>query len=227
VLEFSETVNASTLVASGITFKATGTSSAVTLTDGAVKSKQYSTSITYALVDNDVDRITALEDLATSASTTIVALAQGAVADMAGVKIQTTSETVRAGGYYSDATKPTLLSYTIDMNALVIVFEFSETINATSLENSLKSGKVTLQNTASTALRTSHHSLTGGTIAYSKTDSTRLNVTISDDDANSIKLLRGLAVATQNNTFLVLAAGTIDDMAHNGIAAFSAGSSSS
>jgi hypothetical protein len=222
-LSFYETVNASTLVASGITFKADGTSSSVTLTDGAVTSAEYSTSVTFALVDADVDRITAFDDLATTEGNTVIELANNAIKDMAGNPVVTAAKTAKTGAYQADAKKPTLLSYILNMDSLELSLEFSETVNATSLAQSLKSKKITFQDTSLTASATSTHSLSGGKISYTTTDSTRVNVTLTADDANAIKLLRGLAIAGADNTFMVFVKDTIADMAGNGIAAVTVG----
>ena len=130
-ITFTETVNASSFDPTRITISSA--TQDYTLT-GAATGATYSTVVTLALLDVDLDEIKVLTELATAASNTLVNAAVGAVRDMAGVRnTVAVPSLIQVTNFTEDSTAPTLVAAVLDMNTLTAHLRFSETVNASSL----------------------------------------------------------------------------------------------
>ena len=207
-LNFTETVNSSTLVVSQITIL-NKLASQVVLTSGkVVNQNEYTTSVVLSLVTKDLNKIKADLLLATGTANTFVSMKIDTIKDMIGNgNAQVVSK--EANGFTDDSVKPTLTSFILDMDKMEVRLTFDETVPASTLE----SKAITIQNNAAAA--TSSVPLTGGK------HNTTLNeivviVSLLPADANAIKKARDLGTV-KTNTFISITDEMVNDMNSNKI----------
>jgi hypothetical protein len=95
------------------------------------------TSNTELLVDLDTNDMHALKlatDICTAEGDTVLDVAAGGIADMAGVGIVAVQLGVSAGGYAPDTIAPQLVSMDVDLNASLVILNFDEPVLAGSLD---------------------------------------------------------------------------------------------
>jgi hypothetical protein len=153
----------------------------------------------------DFNAVTVDTTLATNGPTTFVALASGALRDMAGVAVVSIAATaaVPVSSYTADTVLPVLTSFALNLNETFLVLSFSETVNASSLTVS----QITLQNTGSNA--STPITLTATSVA-SGSNGPVIVVTLSTADDERIKL-----ADLRAPVFLSAPSGAISDMSGN------------
>ncbi|XP_065887295.1 uncharacterized protein [Dysidea avara] len=127
--------------------------------------------------------------------------------------------------YTPDTTSPVLLNFDIDLNEGTLVFSFSETVDATTLQVE----EITLQNTNDSNF-TESYNLTDSTLLENVTDINNLTMPISTfnapilklyfspTDLNAIKKLSSLATEL-SDTYLSITNQVIKDMVGNNVTA--------
>jgi hypothetical protein len=132
-LVFNEAIDATTLTSNSVKILK-GKSSPVNhpfSNDGTTQSTDGTTYI-MKIATADFNALTKAEDLATSQADTFLSISAGGVKDMTGrsSKVIADADALQATAYVDDTQKPTLDTYTLDMNAGELILTFSETMNA-------------------------------------------------------------------------------------------------
>ena len=112
-----------------------------------------------------------------------------------------------------DLISPSLAAFNLDLNADTLTLEFSETVNAASLNVT----QITLQSEQS-GIFGQNYTFTA-TSQTSSPDSTTIIIDISRQDSNAIKFLTELAQDVQS-TYVSLTAMAIQDMNFNPVVPF-------
>ena len=207
-LTFSEPIKASSVKATSFILrdKTTTTSNTYNLTGGTASTTN-SDKIDITLSSADVEAVQKLTAIAVSNATTAIEFGASAVTDMADVAIAASSK--HASSFVPDTTRPTLSSFSIDLDVGILTITFSEVIRATSI----KPAQFVLQNLNESA--TSSFTLTSRTqIADSKV----VNFTLPKADFDAIRANTALATA-RADSFLNITAGGVADMVGNTIGA--------
>jgi hypothetical protein len=211
IMSFSESVDDTTLQVSQLTIQSSGdgTGASHTLTGGDIGLVQHDI-IEVNLTTSDMNAIKALPTLATSTANSFVSFPTTAVQDMAGnnVTAVATSAAVQVASFEADATAPTLVSFTFNLNNGTVSMTFDETVNV----SSLSTGSMALAaSTSATIGSTNYFAISGGLVA-SETYSTVATFVLPDDDLHAIKLLTSLGTA-DSNTRLTVNSTLVVDMA--------------
>ena len=169
----------------------------------------HSTVVSITISDQDFNSLTAQTRLVTSRDDSYIRLLFNAIRDMNENPIEEilNGNAILVSQYTPDTSNPSLLSFSIDMDALFLYLTFSETMNTSSL------------NITTISL---HQGLSPSGQSFTLTSSplteTRFSeivfIYFSREDANEIKRLRQLA-QSQNSTYLSLTSVTITDMNSN------------
>ena len=240
-LEFSETVNASSLIIPDLLLQNSSDSplSSLSIYNSTVISSNYFTLYVEFEIDflNHLKRI---DDLATSANNTYLSYPSVTLLDMNGNEVvpisSTSAKEVR--DYINDATRPFLLDFDLDMDEGILTLSFSETIRVSTLQtqqlvlsqfsyisyelSGLGSG-YGLSGSASGSgfldfsglvMSVDWYNLTGGEVQPN--DSHIVTITITDEDLNEIKKRRNLATSAEN-TYILYGSMALDDMYGNPI----------
>ena len=220
LLQFSETVNASSFLPQSITIQNSISS--------PTRSYTLSSSSSFTHVVDDTIRVTlttvdlqAIKDLsnighagalgsglARGLSTTFISLSAGSVYDMAGnpaVAISS-SRSLQAVAYTADITPPIISAFSLDMNLGILSLTFSKTVQTTSFNITA----VALQNNPVTPT-------IGYTLAATTTftlNGVVLTITIGSNDLNSIKSNWPLASSLQT-TSISASQNFVEDLASN------------
>ena len=109
--------------------------------------------------------------------------------------------------YVSDATRPELSSFSLDINSGLLTLQFSETVNATSLSPSAISFQGDVPFVQENSIRLSG----GSTSSY---DNPEILFQLSINDLNEIKRLTKLATDI-NNTYISITADLVNDQDEN------------
>ncbi len=181
------------------------------------------TELTLKLTFDDRNELKRLVALATTSENTYISITSAFIEDMNEnpvVSIDADSA-LNVTTYTPDMTPPQLLRYDLDMDGPVLTLFFSETVDTSSLNVS----GITLQST--------EEAIDGLTQSYILTDLPRpfgsytpsgnspvVEIEIGETDSNVIKFLTDLA-QSDNTTYLVISADTIDDMNGNNVVAIS------
>ena len=130
-LSFSETVNALSLNASGISFV---NNSGATLNDSLVVSLSMATSMVnftdvmeLTLISEDLNTLKGTVNLATNISDTFIIITSDAVTDMSNNPVL--SANIQAQDYTPDETAPSLTVFRLDLDSRRVIFEFTEALN--------------------------------------------------------------------------------------------------
>ena len=220
LLTFSEVVNATSIDVTQITlqgmFDSSGLEDRYTLSvgvNGSVTSQIDSTEITVHLGPDDLNEIKRLTNLATSRGNSFLVLTSDTIRDMNGNRVEPRVDgvsTLQATLFNEDQTSPSLAAFNIDLNEGTLTLEFSETVNAASLDVI----QITLQSERlGSGLFVQDYTLTASSQSLSA-DNTTIVIDISRQDLNSIKFRTELAQDVQS-THLSLTASTIRDMNSN------------
>ena len=219
-LNFTETVNVSTLNIQEITLQPTNddglmTNSYTLSIIGSPPGGSFSNSTDGPIVmiyigDRDLNEIKRIPELATLANNTYISITAIAVSDMVGLElipVETyNASNVEFNGYVPDTTDPMLVSFDFDLNSGLLELTFDETIDAETLDQT----EIILQNLADTPIE--YYRLRTGEIL--SMDDPILSYNLSFNDLNQVKLLRSLAI-NNDSTYINLALGTVMDMAYD------------
>ena len=216
LLVFDETVDSGTFSATSVTLQdhPSNPVQLVTLEAFSRTDSPDGTDFAVILSPDDFNSITATFPLATMNDNTFIALAIGAVQDMAGIpsaEIPSTNA-LPITDHTQDRVRPSLSDFVLDLDNGVLTLTFNESVNVTSTDST----QITVQNSPSNA--TSMFTLTGGIV--NQRDSTTIDINLLPNDFNRIKQLTDLATVV-SNTYLSLTAATISDMNRNPVLALS------
>ena len=217
LLTFSETVDATSVNATQFTLLSSPTDPALhnyTLTSDSKVVSPHGPVINVSLSVYDLNEIKKLTGLATSPLDTFLALTDMAASDRSGnpVLSREGNTSLQAAAVIEDLQKPELDHFTFDLNEGLIIFTFSETVNA----SSLNVAHVTLlsSNTSNATMYT----LTGGTVLSE--DGPEVTLMLSFYDLNEIKHLLDLMTGADNystNSYLTINASAIRDNDGNAV----------
>ena len=218
-LTFSEVVNASSINVTLFTLIAGPNLTDVsrTLTEGvngSYTSNTDGTEITIYLGSNDLNEIKRLLDLGTSVTDSYLSFSSYAIRDMNGNRVipRTSTNPIRVSLYTEDGIRPTLAAFNLDINRGLLSLEFSETVNAASLNVS----GITLHSAPYGEANESFSFTSSSTT--SSNDGTGILVNISRNNLNNIKFLTDLAQNFESS-YLAIENGAIRDINFNPIVA--------
>ena len=208
-LEFSETVNATSLNMTGIGLhsSAQGPSNQSIYFTGGSLLHEDGTRLVVNISRNDLNTIKFLTDLANSPETTYLSIGTGGVLDMNSNPVMSISQfdSIPVSTYIFDEIGPTLESFKLNLNTEVLSLFFDETVNVSSLVYM----DITLQSLTDMPL--AHYNLSGGQVLYDD-NSPSVHIQLDLHDLNQIKLNRGLATG-HGNTVVRLGSGIVNDLA--------------
>jgi len=204
-LTFSEPISSS-LTVSAISFQSTVASAAVHygLTGGVVtKVNQLRFSIALSLTD--INGLKATAGLAKSVGSTFLTTTSALCQDYFSNNVAVISSGAAASGMYlPDITPPTLIMYSVDMDANKLTFTFSEPVDATQLTGSA----ITVQDAAS---KTVSYTLTSGVgVGSTAIDAFTVSLSLNAIDVLSIKSTSGL-LRNQGNSYITFTGAMIKD----------------
>ena len=162
----------------------------------------------FQIVDEDLNEIKRLTELATSRAGTYLSIERGVVLDLSLNEAVFIAEdnAQRAMNYVQDRTGPQLESFDFDLTVETITLTFSETINASSVDVT----QFTFQNSISSSNR--FYTLSNSVVTTN--DSTVLVIALSEDDSNRVKAIDGL-LTSDADSFLTVDREALRDLAGN------------
>ena len=192
-LTFDETVNAKSVVITGITIQSgkTNATEEVAITDGEILNEEDSTIVSIKLTDTDLHEIKRRLDLATDENNTCITIDDSSVSDLAQSPNTVLETTLCNVSLTEDRVQPNLINFLININTSTLILNFDEPINMDSVDLT----EITFQSVRNISAVDSYeyYTLTGGNVT--SPDQLMLTVTITNDDLNEIKkmftLLRG------------------------------------
>ena len=209
-LHFTEPVTDLNSMPSAITLQSAsnGTGISYTLTGGGLQSRVSPASLEVMINVEDLNAVKALLDLATSAANTFLSVTSNITTDYVFNEAEpiASSNAVPVSSLIPDITPPTLISFSLDMDAGELMLTYNEPINASSFNSAL----ITLQN--STIAPSTLFNLTSG--AVSSVNGPLLLVRLSAHDFNSLASERQLAVSG-GTTYIQVAGGVVTDTSGN------------
>ena len=212
-LNFSETVDASTLNVSGIVLLNDAASSVrLSSLDYPIGSETQSdngASLIVMLGSIDLNEIKRLTDLGTTIANTFIEIDNGSVYDMVDLPNEALPSSLRAQSIINDTTQPELVSFHLNLTEGRLYLTFSETVNS----HSLNVNNINIKNTSNTYVNIMSLHSSSGTEPISL-PSTEVIVQIGRDDLNDLKRDRSIATFI-NNTFVSLQEEAIRDMSGN------------
>ena len=209
-LHFTEPVTDLNAMPSAITLQSAsnGTATSYTFTGGGLQSRVSPASLEVMINVEDLNAVKALLDLATSAANTFLSFTSNITTDYAFNEAEpiASSNAVSVSRLIPDTTPPTLISFSLDMDAGELMLTYNEPINASSFNSAL----ITLQN--SIIAPSTLFNLTSG--AVSSVNGPLLLVRLSAHDFNSLASERHLAVSL-DTTYIQVAGGVVTDTSGN------------
>ena len=212
-LYFSETVNATTFNAVGITLQSrlfAHSSEQHQLSGGYLQSLIDDTTLTLVLTDDDLNDLKAL-GIALFNTTTWLTMENYTVLDMSNnpaIPIQNSTNAKEVEVYTEDEIRPRLLNFTLDLTHEILVLTFSETVDVYTLNTT----QFTIVN-SDDDYASSNHTLSS--LSYqSSPHGPTVNVTLDDYDLNQIKKLTNLGTST-SDTYLSMTAEAVEDRSGN------------
>ena len=178
---------------------------------GGTSSSPNGKQITLQLTNKDLNAIKALTDLYTSPNTTYLTLQRGAITDMLDHP-SVPVEGLRASVYVNDTKDPYLVSYDLDMDAGLIVFTFSETVDVSSFD--VASFTIQVDSNISYSDPFSYHTFSDSTVAQTSDVTNMLDnrvvlLNISLYDLNEMK--RKEVASSRNTSWLVFMEDALTD----------------
>jgi len=213
-LNFSETMNVTAIDASQLVLQS-GSSTVGTvshqLKGERTAARLDSTSIAVKLLKDDVEALKSELKLCTSAGNTHVYFSAALVSDQSGVDVSAVQKNAsfKANVFTADKTRPTLVSFALNLTSNQVELSFSETL----LGSSVDIGKMQVQSSANSASGTPV-ALGGG--KYVAKNALTVTFDVSTDALNQLKKQATMATGT-SNTYIKLGSGAATDMADNGI----------
>ena len=212
-LSFNETVESSTLQATGITITAhpntTSGNLSYTLSSKSTTSSLNLAQIVVNIDNDDLNILKQRTEIATSRDDTYIFLTSSTINDTFGnmvVELLQT-EAIQTSQYTRDVTGPALESFELDMNTGVLTLSFSETVNS----STLNTAGITLYNSMSGVIQ--QYQLSMSYVSVSE-PAPEIEVTLTNDDLNEIKILQQLATSRED-TYLAVVPTAIRDMDNN------------
>jgi hypothetical protein len=156
------------------------------------------TKLNFKISATDFNAIRLIDTLLTNELDSTVKVAPALVADVAGNPSVSTGSTPKAvGSYFADSISAQLTNFQLNMNEGIVSLTFNDVVDVSKMEPK----HLNFQSSSSSAdvPTPALITLTGG--VSSSDDSYVLNLNITDDDLNTLKLNKGLAT-TANNTFI-------------------------
>lgn len=211
-LTFDETVDVSTFSITSVILQDRQTRPTQSVTLGALSTIESpdGTEVVIRLSDDDFNLLTSTFPLATMDTNTFISIEGGTVFDTNGnpsVEILP-SNAMQITSHVEDTTRPSLVSFDLDLDNGVITLVFSESVNITTFDRT----QLTLQSEQNGSIST--HTLVGG--IDSQRLSTTIDVSLLDSDLNRIKAMPGLATS-ETNTYLSITSSTVKDMNGNNV----------
>ena len=212
-LTFSETVNASSLNISSITFRNRNDSSftaSLMLQSSSVEQND-SVILVVKLSDEDLNLLKFEETLASFSNNTYLRLSSNAVSDMSDNQYNEASDSFLVSIFIPDTTPPRLYLFSLDMNTGILSLTFTEVINGSSLNLTLISLR------SDEMMPYSSFNLTGGEKSGTNFDIGHpavIDIELTIDDLNRIKQLDQLAISN-DTTFLSIDNNTTFDLSPN------------
>ena len=216
-LTFTDVVDSLSFTADGIVFQSVmdtdlyPSSPTYPLTLGSRTNSPNGNLLVVQLSHSDLLNLNSIPGLATNQNDTYITMRADVVDDTRGEDVIaiTDGNAVQVTNFYFDRIMPELSSFTLDMNVGELSLTFSETIN----ETSIMYEDITLYSTSS--LSSTNYSLTSdGSDVTRSDDGFTAVISINDFDLNNIKAMIDLATSI-NDTFIVISAGAISDLAEN------------
>ena len=209
-MNFSETINADSLLVQVITIQSdqSSTMESVTLQDSTSMSSNGPV-ITVILSTRDLNSIKMNPLLAIDANTTYLSLLSNAIMDMSALQVETIFPTSAfpVDQFVPDTTGPEIDNFELDMDTGIFELTFNEYVNRSSLDLSL----LTLRSSRDPSAESYQLTNTQSEIAFG---GTLIRLQLSLADVNEIKRRRELALSV-NSTYLEAASGAILDMNFN------------
>lgn len=220
-LTFSEVVDSDSLTITAITLQSMSNSNAAAavsyrLTGGSATTTAPSTVMMFNFSLPDLTAIKANEPLLRFPNASYISFTASLVGDMRDpptrnpVVVRNSSVALNAASFVPDTTAPRVVWFSLlDMNAGRLQIGFTEPMRTAGI---VYSG-ITLRGTATST--TARYTLTGGTAIYkaSATNRTEIEVIMSAEDLQQVKLVSGLATG-QANSFLTLGRGAFKDLSN-------------
>ena len=212
-LRFSETVNARSIDLNEISLvnRNRRFTSSYTLQQSD-PSTDDSTVIEIDISKSDLDSIKSINDLATGMGDTFIIASILAIVDMNDNRLVEIHEdtALQVDMYTNDVTNPELVNFMLNLTTDVLRLSFSETVRSSSLDPT----QIIIQNTINNMDLS--RVLTGG--IASPADTTFIDISLTPDDLNNLKLYPNLATSI-SNTYISFTTTTIRDMAGNMVVA--------
>ncbi|XP_062518522.1 uncharacterized protein LOC134193700 [Corticium candelabrum] len=214
-LEFLETVRASTITPSAVTIQSVRNATMVTplshTLEGGRGSVADSTIVVLYLSDEDVNALNRIRGLATSMWDSYLVVTSTMIADMNDNFVEPIESTsgLRVRMFTQDVTRPSLVSFDLNMDSGNLTMTFDEVINARRFLPTEITLHEATNRTNSTTL-----TITGGTTSVK--DDTVIDLAFSIDDLNELKRLEHLAIDV-NSSYLTLTSLAAEDMNGNQI----------
>jgi len=208
VLSFSEPVNKDSIVSTDANFKSSFNGGLnYTLTkkfEYVIYSDNADKRVIQAKLNyNDLQSLRLLIGLAVSKNTTFFAMNSTFIADMATNPLTAIMQGLPVVTYIAPP-KPSLLDYTVDMSASILLLTFDAVI----LSSSVKSNKVIFQNTETRSNDTLTYALDTSLVIPLSGFTIQINISV--EDLNAIKLIRNLLVS-QATTWITFTADLCTD----------------
>jgi hypothetical protein len=211
VLNFDEVIDVASFTATGLTLSddlPLFASTSVALTNGTIVETEGNTTLTVQLTTYDLNQVKAAP-VCTKRTDCYLRLSNVSFADFAENLLVPTADDsalVVSETFVKDETRPELDSFTIDMNSSILVLTFDETVDAAKL---IRSGITLLsaQNSSDTVTLAACDDL----ICTVSSSGTTIEVDISTDDLNKIKLLE--FATNTSNSFISISDRAIKDTA--------------
>ena len=208
-LTFSETVNATSinLMEMSLVNRNRRFISSYTLQQSDASTDD-STVIEIDISKSDLDSIKSISNLATGVDDTFIVASVLAIADMNGNRLIEVHEdtALQVDDYARDITDPELVNFMLNLTSNILRLSFSETVRSSSLDPT----QITIQNTINNVDLS--RTLIGG--IPSPADTTFIEISLTPDDLNDLKLYTNLATSI-SNTYISFTTNTVRDMAGN------------
>lgn len=212
-LSFSETVNARSIDLSEISLvnrnRRFMSSYTLQQTDASTDD---STVIEIEISKFNLDSIKGINDLATGMDDTFIVASVLAIVDMNDNQLIEVHEdtALQVDTYMADITNPHLVDFMLNLTSDILRLSFSETVRSSSLDPT----QITIQSAFNNIDLS--RMLTGG--IASPADTTFIELSLTSDDLNNLKLFTNLATSI-SNTYISFTTNTVRDMAGNMIVA--------
>jgi hypothetical protein len=212
-LLFNEPVNGSTLDPTAITLLSFFKGSSVIsyrLSGGSLHSQPSAESVRILLSSTDLNEIKARETLCLNSGTCYLNATASLIRDNSNQAVQSTAATIGtfAQEFIDDVTRPSLESFSLNINNSMLILTFSETVSVNT--PALDVTKITIQANASTTVANERFTLTTSSTSVSPNG----RVITIDLSSADLKALKAGEFATEvNDTYILLAAGVLSDTA--------------